>query len=107
MTVEIRDIEDYRSYLGNVNLKRKGVTIEWIKIPAGEFMMGDNFNEGIRDERPVHPVYLDEYHIGKYEVTFEQYDLFCEDTGRAKPSDEGWGRGNRPVVNVSWFDASD
>lgn len=91
---------------GNVstNLKR-GVTIEWITIPEGEFKMGDNFNEGVRDERPVHDVYLDEYAIGKYEVTFEQYDLFCEDTGRAKPSDEGWGRGSRPAINVTWYDA--
>lgn len=83
----------------------RGVTMDWIEIPAGEFKMGDNFNEGVRDERPVHTVYLDDYYIGKYEVTFEQYDLFCEDTGRAKPSDEGWGRGTRPVINVSWYDA--
>ncbi len=83
----------------------KGVTIEWVKIPAGEFKMGDNFNEGVKDERPVHTVYLDDYYIGKYEVTFAQYDLFCEATGRTKPADQGWGRGNRPVINVTWYDA--
>jgi len=38
MTVEIRDIEDYRSYLGNVNLKRKGVTIEWTEEMVQEFI---------------------------------------------------------------------
>ena len=43
--------------------------------------------------------------MGKYEVTFAQYDRFCEETGRRKPDDEGWGRGNRPVINVSWNDA--
>ncbi|MFH1824478.1 MAG: formylglycine-generating enzyme family protein, partial [Candidatus Firestonebacteria bacterium] len=51
-------------------------------------------------------VYLDAYYIDKYEVTFEQYDKFCEATKREKPSDEGWGRGNMPVINVSWNDAS-
>ena len=43
--------------------------------------------------------------MGKYEVTFAQYDRFCEETGREKPDDEGWGRGNRPVIKVNWHDA--
>jgi formylglycine-generating enzyme required for sulfatase activity len=80
--------------------------IEWIHIPEGEFMMGDNFNEGSTDERPVHAVNLDSYYISKYEVTFEQYDAFCDETFRSKPYDLGWGRGNRPVITVSWHDAN-
>jgi len=44
--------------------------------------------------------------MSKYEVTFEQYDAFCEASGRKKPGDEGWGRGRRPVINVSWDDAT-
>ena len=79
--------------------------IEWVQIPAGEFKMGDNFNEGYSSELPVHTVYLDTYYISKNEVTFYQYDSFCEATGRSKPNDEGWGRGTRPVINVSWDDA--
>jgi formylglycine-generating enzyme required for sulfatase activity len=49
--------------------------------------------------------------IGKYEVTFEQYDYFVWSTGGkgfgggSYPSDEGWGRGDRPVINVGWNDA--
>ncbi len=43
--------------------------------------------------------------IGKHEVTFEQYDRYIELTDRRSPSDLGWGRGNRPVINVSWEDA--
>jgi formylglycine-generating enzyme required for sulfatase activity len=43
--------------------------------------------------------------MGKYEVTFDEYDAFCNATGLSKPKDENWGRGNRPVINVSWFDA--
>jgi formylglycine-generating enzyme required for sulfatase activity len=44
--------------------------------------------------------------MSKYEVTFDQYDLFCVATGRSKPVDKDWGRGNRPVINVSWHDAT-
>ena len=89
--------------------------IEWIRIPSGEFMMGDNFNEGEADEQPVHLVYLDEYYISKYEVTFAQWDKFCEETGRAKPYDgivdgnifsQSWGRGLMPVINITWDDAN-
>ncbi len=57
------------------------------------------------DEQPVHRVWVNNFYIGKYEVTFAEYDKFCEATERKKPSDEGWGRGNRPVINVSWHDA--
>ena len=81
------------------------VNIEWINIPAGNFQMGDNFSEGSSDELPVHTVYLSAYKISKYEVTFDQYDAFCDDTGRSKPVDIGWGRGTRPVLKVSWNDA--
>lgn len=43
--------------------------------------------------------------IGKYEVTFDEYDQFAAKTGRKFPSDKGWGRDKRPVINVSWEDA--
>jgi len=58
-----------------------------------------------QDEGPQHEVEVKAFSIGKYEVTFEEYDLFCEATGEKKPDDNGWGRGNRPVINVSWNDA--
>jgi formylglycine-generating enzyme required for sulfatase activity len=45
------------------------------------------------------------FYMGETEVTFTQYDAFCDATGRKKPSDYGWGRGNRPVMNVNWHDA--
>jgi sulfatase modifying factor 1 len=75
--------------------------IEWVKIPAGEFQMGSN---EYGNER-VHAVYLDIYYISKYEVTFAQYDAFCKATSRRKPDDRSWGRGSRPVIDVSWHDA--
>jgi len=74
-----------------------------IYVHEGEFIMGSN--DGDFDEKPVHNIYLDGYWIGKYEVTFNQYDRFCEDKDINKPDDEGWGRGNLPVINVSWNDA--
>ncbi|MDG4595576.1 MAG: formylglycine-generating enzyme family protein [Candidatus Contendobacter sp.] len=45
--------------------------------------------------------------IGQYAVTFDEYDHFCAATVQWKPEDAGWGRGNRPVINVSWRDALD
>ena len=44
--------------------------------------------------------------MGVYEVTFEEYDRFVEATRRDRPNDRGWGRGGRPVMNVSWEDAT-
>jgi formylglycine-generating enzyme required for sulfatase activity len=81
--------------------------IQWIDIPQGEFRMGDNFNdgEGDSDELPVHTVYLDAYKISRYEVTFQQYDTFCEATDRNKPNDNRFGRGDYPVIYVTWDDA--
>ena len=38
-------------------------------------------------------------------MTFEEYDEFAAATGRGLSGDEGWGRGHRPVINVSWDDA--
>ena len=77
------------------------------KIPGGEFLMGadsDN-NEAFDQEKPQHKVIIPEYYLGATTVTFEQYDAYCEKTGKNKPTDEGWGRGKRPVINVSWEDA--
>jgi formylglycine-generating enzyme required for sulfatase activity len=45
------------------------------------------------------------FNISETEITFMQYDGYCEATGKEKPSDNGWGRGARPVINVSWDDA--
>lgn len=84
----------------------KKPTIEWVNIPAGTFMMGNPASEKDRsNDETQHQVTLSAFRMSKYEVTFEQYDAFCAATGRSKPNDEGWGRGKRPVINVSWNDA--
>ena len=86
---------------------------ELVIIPAGSFRMGAVHGGGDSDEKPVHQVTLAKpFAIGRYEVTFAEYDLFCEATGREKPKDgrrwfpfSNWGRERRPVMNISWDDA--
>jgi formylglycine-generating enzyme required for sulfatase activity len=81
---------------------------EMVVIPAGTFRMGDINGDGDMEERPVHLVrIIKPFAIGRYAVTFEEYDQFAVTTGRGMPGDEGWGRGERPVINVSWYDAVD
>jgi formylglycine-generating enzyme required for sulfatase activity len=82
--------------------------VEWVSIPAGIFTMGSPSYETDRysDEGPLHTVTLSGFKMSKHEVTFAQYDAFCDATGRQKPDDKGWGRGNRPVINVDWNDAT-
>ncbi|MCI5122008.1 MAG: formylglycine-generating enzyme family protein [Candidatus Electrothrix sp. AUS4] len=74
---------------------------ELVILPGGRFQMGDE-NDG-----PIHEVEVDSFAIGRFSVTFAEYGAFCDATGREKPKDEGWGRGQRPVINVSWQDAVD
>ncbi len=81
-----------------------------IVIPAGEFWMGSPESEAERsDNERWHRVKIERpFAIGQYAVTFEEYDRFCADQGRAKPDDRySLGRGNLPVINVSWVDALD
>lgn len=70
-----------------------------INVSAGSFAMGESGTS--------HIVNVNAFRLMKHEVTFDQYDAFARATGRELPSDGGWGRGNRPVINVSWHDAVD
>ena len=86
--------------------KRNSVEIEFVDIPAGTFTMGSPINEVDREsDEQQHQVTLSAFKMSKNEITFAQYDAFCDATGRSKPSDESLGRGDRPVINVSWEDA--
>jgi formylglycine-generating enzyme required for sulfatase activity/chromosome segregation ATPase len=76
-----------------------------MELPGGTYKMGSLGNSLNYDESPRHKVTLAGFSISKYEVTFAEYDRFARATGRRLPYDESWGRGNRPVVNVSWQDA--
>jgi formylglycine-generating enzyme required for sulfatase activity len=84
----------------------KKPAIEWVEIPAGTFTMGSPAGEVGRGlDETQHQVTLSAFKMSKHAVTFEQYDRFCDATGRTKPDDKGWGRGDRPVINISWHDA--
>jgi formylglycine-generating enzyme required for sulfatase activity/energy-coupling factor transporter ATP-binding protein EcfA2 len=75
--------------------------------PQG-FIMGsaNNDNYAEAEEKQRHKVLLTKpFAIGKYAVTFEEYDRFTYDTGRRQANDAGWGGGKQPVINVSWEDA--
>ena len=74
-------------------------------IQGGSFEMGDAFGDGDGDEKPMHTVTVSDFYLAIHETTFDEYDAFCDATGHEKPSDQGGGRGRRPVINVSWNDA--
>jgi formylglycine-generating enzyme required for sulfatase activity len=82
----------------------KGPEMVW--IAGGRFKIGNIQGGGDSDEQPVHEVSIGRFAMGRFEVTFAEYDKFAEATGRSKPDDWGWGRGNRPVIDVSWYDAT-
>jgi formylglycine-generating enzyme required for sulfatase activity len=97
-------IDDNRTFYEKPENKLK---MDWVDIPGGNFIIGSPSGEAGRYENETpYKVTLNPFRMSKYEVTFEQYDAFCEASGRKKPGDEGWGRGNRPVINVSWDDAT-
>jgi len=77
---------------------------EMVCIPAGEFQIGDS--QGNPDEQPVHEISVKAFAMARHEVTFEQYELFVKATAAKTPDDQGWGRDNRPVIWVSWQNAT-
>ncbi len=78
--------------------------IEWIEIPAGEFLMGDNVGTGDYDESPVHKVYLDSYKISKYEITLKQFRKFDRVNSNVRASFGGRGD-DYPVANINFEEA--
>ncbi|GAB4426278.1 MAG: hypothetical protein OHK0039_44280 [Bacteroidia bacterium] len=67
-----------------------------IRIEGGTFTMGQpdpniGKKDYTNDEQPPHQVTVSTFYLAETEVTFAQYDYFCEQTGRAKPADAGWG----------------
>lgn len=77
---------------------------EMTEVIAGSFLMGDPSSDAKEPQKKV--AVESNYFIGKYEITFNEYDYFAIATNRHLPDDNGWGRGKRPVINVSWEDAN-
>jgi formylglycine-generating enzyme required for sulfatase activity len=74
-------------------------------LPAGAFDMGS----GDSFEGPVHHVTIAKpFAIGIREVTFAEWDDCIAEGGcKYRPDDHGWGRGDRPAIDISWLDAKD
>jgi formylglycine-generating enzyme required for sulfatase activity len=82
---------------------------ELIVVPTGSFMMGAPPTEKNRyeNEGPQHTVTIAEpFAVARVEVTFDEWDT-CVAYGDCTPgvTDSGWGRGQQPVINVTWDDA--
>jgi formylglycine-generating enzyme required for sulfatase activity len=85
----------------------KGPAME--KLSGGPFLMGssDCVPDDPRFECPQQKVTVQPFWVGKHEVTFDEYSAFVLDVdGVELPNDSGFGRGSRPVINVSWKDAT-
>ena len=83
---------------------------EMIVVPAGSFTMGSRQGDPGHDgsQAPQHTVtFAQPFAVGTFPVTFAEWDACAAvgGCGRYKPDDAGWGRGDRPVINVSWNDA--
>lgn len=79
---------------------------ELVIAPSGEFDMGSTAKPS---EQPVHHVSIGKnFAIGRRDVTFAEWDTCVAASGcKFSPPDQGWGRGDRPVTNVSWDDAKE
>jgi formylglycine-generating enzyme required for sulfatase activity len=78
---------------------------EMVTITGESYQQGDIRGLGSNDERPVRQVTVKPLAMGRYEVTFHEYDQYVELTGGRQPSDQSWRREKRPVINVAWEEA--
>ena len=95
--------------------------VPMVLIPVGEFQMGSNTGEA--DEKPIHTVYLDAFHIDVYPVTNADYKTFVDTNPQWRKdsilkkyhdgdylalwekNDYPKEKANHPVVYVSWYAA--
>jgi formylglycine-generating enzyme required for sulfatase activity/uncharacterized caspase-like protein len=84
---------------------------EMVVVPAGSFTIGSPASEPQRsksnDEVQIRVSIPAPFAVGKYAVSFDEWDACVADGGcnGYKPADQGWGRGKHPVINVNWVDA--
>lgn len=76
---------------------------EMIFVQGGEFRMGSFV---ANNEKPIHLVSISSFFMSKLLVTFDDYDTYCVENGMELSDDHNFGRGNRPVINVSWEEAT-
>ena len=78
--------------------------MEFVLIKGACFTMGDSSGEGDPNERPVREVCVDDFYIGQYEVTNEQFKKFKRDHDSGSSDGMSLNEDRQPVVNVSWSD---
>ncbi|MEL0082401.1 MAG: SUMF1/EgtB/PvdO family nonheme iron enzyme, partial [Gammaproteobacteria bacterium] len=86
-------------------LKIGGQGPQMVELAGGVFTQGSSSLSTAFEERPDREVTVPPFAISVTEVTFNEYGLFVKAVGGRLPDDQGWGRGERPVINVSWDDA--
>ena len=84
-----------------------------LDIPAGSYLMGapeQADSSDRKDAQPAHRVSIKPFRMGKYEITYVQYDRYADAVGKPRPRPVAQfdvGRGTHPVNNISWQDAAD
>jgi formylglycine-generating enzyme required for sulfatase activity len=87
-------------------LKNGSLAPKLAVIPTGTGVVGGENFRSFQNQSPQHEVVsTQEYAMGIAEVTFREYDAFCRSIFIDCPDSNGWGRGDQPVINVSWLDA--
>jgi formylglycine-generating enzyme required for sulfatase activity len=75
----------------------------FVLVRGGRFRFGEDVGYGV--EGPDRSVVVGDFFMMEKKLTFEAFDSFCDATGRERLDDQGWGRGSRPAVNVTWMEA--
>lgn len=82
---------------------------QMVIIPPGKFQMGSPANDETAQklEQPQHEVIIDyPFAVGRFAITFDEWDYYLSHSPDAfSPSDEGWGRGKQPAINISKYNA--
>jgi formylglycine-generating enzyme required for sulfatase activity len=100
------DIKNHEIVYMQDKLNNEKLAPKMVIIPSGKGTIGSKNFRTFRNAEPVYQVTINSaYALSETEITFEQYDLFCQTAEYSCPSDEDWGRGQQPVINVTWSDA--
>ena len=103
--------QEHREQGQGMTLRECSECPKMVAVAAGNFLMGapESDTDAEPGEKPQRPVVIEKpFAMSKYEVTFKEWEA-CASEGdcHAVPDDKGWGRENRPVINVSWNDTQD
>lgn len=106
---DISTLENESTKPIDIAVLKQNIEKNLVKVDGGSFKMGARKDDKYAQdsEKPQHTITLSSFYISKYEVTFIDFDAFCDATGRNKPNDKGWGRGKRPVFNITWEEAAE